>query len=123
MQATQSNTPNLDKLKMLIIKRPGYGFLVKAEVLKQLNGITSDISDDKYWQASGNIETCLKATKELLKRCNIIKKKVLKLEVHKYAPELNKVHLKNGDTIAARGCTTIEQAIKHLAVTNYQYFV
>lgn len=123
MQATQSNTPNLDKLKMLITKRAGYSAVVKAEVLKQLNGIASDISDDKYWQASGNIETCLKATKELLKRCNIIKKQVLKLEVHKYAPELNKVHLKNGATIAARGCTTIEQAIKHLAVTNYQHFV
>ena len=122
MQATQSNTPNLDKLKMLINKRHGYTKAVKIEVLKQLDGLTSDISYDKYWEASGNIETVLKATTELLKRCKIINKQVLKLERHAYAPELNKVHLKNGATIAARGCTTIEQAVKHLAQTNFKYF-
>lgn len=34
---------------------------------------------------------------------------VARLEVHKYAPELNKVHMKNGAVFKAPGCKTVAQ--------------
>lgn len=36
------------------------------------------------------------------------------VEVHKYAPELNKIHLKDGTVINAPQITTIEQAERFL---------
>lgn len=38
-------------------------------------------------------------------------KKAEKLERHKYAPELNRLHLKNGTSISVPGCTSIGQAV------------
>ncbi|WP_338884346.1 hypothetical protein [Aeromonas hydrophila] len=36
------------------------------------------------------------------------------LEVHRYAPELNKLHLRNRQTLPAPGITTIREAKAHL---------
>jgi len=36
------------------------------------------------------------------------------LEVHRYAPELNKLHLRNRQTLPVPGITTIRQAKAHL---------
>jgi len=36
------------------------------------------------------------------------------LEVHRYAPELNKLHLRNRQTLPAPGITTIKEAKAHL---------
>ncbi|MBL0638333.1 hypothetical protein JD527_05625 [Aeromonas veronii] len=36
------------------------------------------------------------------------------LEVHHYAPELNKLHLRNQQTLPAPGITTIKEAKAHL---------
>ncbi|WP_323064886.1 hypothetical protein [Aeromonas jandaei] len=36
------------------------------------------------------------------------------LEVHRYAPELNKLHLRNQQTLPAPGITTIKEAKAHL---------
>ncbi|MFE8729005.1 hypothetical protein [Aeromonas hydrophila] len=35
-------------------------------------------------------------------------------EVHRYAPELNKLHLRNRQTLPAPGITTIREAKAHL---------
>ena len=35
---------------------------------------------------------------------------IIGLEVHRYAPELNKLHLRNRQTLPAPGITTIKQA-------------
>ena len=40
--------------------------------------------------------------------------KILGLERHAYAPELNKLHLKNGVTIPAPYCTSVSDARKKL---------
>lgn len=34
---------------------------------------------------------------------------VARLEVHKYAPELNRVHMKNGAVFKAPGCTSVAE--------------
>ena len=35
---------------------------------------------------------------------------ITRLEVHRYVPELNKLHLRNRQTLSAPGITTIQQA-------------
>lgn len=47
-----------------------------------------------------------------LKRYDILNKNVKGLERHTYAPELNKLHFINGQSISVSGKTTIEEAIK-----------
>ena len=42
--------------------------------------------------------------------------KILCLEIHKYAPELNVLHLKNGVSIKAPRCLTIKQAKEKLFI-------
>lgn len=120
---TINTTPNLDKLKMLINKRAGYSKAVKMQVIKQFDGITTDISDDEYWTVSGNIEECLQANKTVLDRCKVIKKLVYRLETHKYAPELNKVLFMDGGHQTVRGITTIEGAVKYLAIHHWKLFI
>ncbi len=60
---------------------------------------------------------------EVLQKCELkekqsfnkkIFKKVIKLEVHRYAPELNKLHLFNNNTINTPKCTNIENAIAYV---------
>lgn len=41
----------------------------------------------------------------------LILSKVVGLERHKYAPELNELHFKSGKTIRVRYCTTLNEAI------------
>lgn len=38
--------------------------------------------------------------------------KIVGIERHEYAPELNKIHLSNGKVVPAPGCVTIVQANK-----------
>lgn len=55
--------------------------------------------------------------KESLK-FNVIEDEVLKLELHKYAPELNRIHLKNGKTISTPNCLTIKGSINYIIEKN-----
>lgn len=45
-------------------------------------------------------------------------KDVLGLEIHKYAPELNKLHLMNGEVFKTPQITQIDLAIKKLNYEN-----
>jgi hypothetical protein len=38
--------------------------------------------------------------------------KIVSLERHRYAPELNKAHLEDGRTVKVPGCTTIQSALE-----------
>lgn len=103
---------NATKLQSVILAAKGYNKATKARVLAQ---IPENVNDEQLWSALTNIDNCLKANRELLKRYDAIKKQALKLEVHKYAPELNKLHFKNGNWTPAHGCTTMDDAIMHAA--------
>jgi hypothetical protein len=45
-------------------------------------------------------------------------KNVVKLEMHTFAPELNKLHFKNNISFNIKGLTTIESALIYLIGTN-----
>ena len=51
-----------------------------------------------------------------------IDKNILKLERHLYAPELNKVHLINGDILKTPYMTTISHAINYCKYYHINYF-
>ncbi len=103
---------NATKLKSVILAAKGYNKATKARVLAQ---IPETVNDEQLKQALCNIETCLKANRELLKRYDAIKKQAVYLEVHQYAPELNKLHFLHGGWTPAHGCTTMHDAIMHAA--------
>ena len=51
-----------------------------------------------------------------------IDKNILKLERHMYAPELNKVHLINGDILKTPYMSTILHAINYCKNNHINYF-
>ena len=46
---------------------------------------------------------------------SVISKRVLRLHVHKYAPELNQMEFKNGFLIDVPNCTTISHGVVQIA--------
>jgi len=46
------------------------------------------------------------------------KRKVYRLEVHTYAPELNELHFTDGTSERTPQCTTIDQALEYLNSQN-----
>jgi hypothetical protein len=73
-----------------------------------------------YWLSNDELERCIKDylnDRDLEIKNGYIRQKeddeekvIYRLETHLYAPELNKIHLTNGDMISAPGITTIEKA-------------
>lgn len=55
--------------------------------------------------------------KALRLKVNVIKPKVLSLEIHTYAPELNTLIFKDGTRNSVPKCTTLDEAVTYLAKT------
>jgi len=109
---------NVSKLQSVILAAKGYNKATKARVLAQ---IPETVNDEQLWQALCNVEQCLKANAKYLKELNAGRKllgKLTGLERHAYAPELNKLHLKNGTTINTPRCTDIDTAIIYAVRNN-----
>lgn len=47
-----------------------------------------------------------------------IEERVVKLERHKYAPELNKLHLETGEEISVPRCNLLTEAINYVIQNN-----
>lgn len=45
-----------------------------------------------------------------------LKKIIVRLETHKFAPELNCLHFKNGQTFKVKGLTNLDEAILYAAI-------
>ena len=111
---------NVLKLQSVILAAKGYNKATKARLLAQ---IPATVNDEQLWQALCNLEQCLKANAKYLKELNAGRKLLGKLhavglERHAYAPELNKLHLKNGTTINTPRCTDIDTAIVYAVRNN-----
>jgi hypothetical protein len=65
--------------------------------------------------------------KEKESKTESLKKRVLKLERHKYAPEMNKLHFTTTDgklrTVETPQCTTIDKAIRSIIVNKDLPFI
>ena len=103
----------LESLKEKINGYKSYNQAVKDRVLKQLENKT-DITENQYKNVCKRLGVVMKANKRFLVEYNKLENKVVKLERHVYAPELNCVHLKDSTIINTPQKTTIEDAIEYI---------
>ena len=70
---------------------------------------------DNYSFLTELIEKC--ETKQKQSFSKKILNKIVKLERHRYAPNMNKTHLPNNETIKTPECININQAVAHIIKT------
>ena len=90
----------------------------KQVLLDQINRF-NDINTNAFKNTMLAIPKVLKVNRENKKKFNRVLKLAFKLERHSYAPELNKLHLRNGKAITCAGSTTLEAAVNNIVKYNY----
>jgi len=99
-----------DLIKLIDISRVSNK--AKEEVKKQ---VPKEVTQSQYNSVMGNLESVLKANERFYKKANAVYKTIKCLEVHNYAPEMNKAHLKNGDIVKIPQIFSIENAANYIA--------
>lgn len=100
--------------ELLINKINGYksyNQAVKDRVLKQLDNV--QVNETMYNKALKAIPVVMRYAKKQNTLYNKLYTQALKLERHAYAPELNKLHLKDGTVLSTPQKTTMEDAINY----------
>lgn len=91
-----------------------YTQAVKDRVLKQLDNV--QVNETMYNKALKALPAVMKHAKKQNILYNKLYTQALKLERHAYAPEMNKLHLKDGTILSTPQKTTMEQAINYLII-------
>ena len=104
------------QLKEKINSYKSYNQAVKDKVLKQLDNV--HLTEEQYNRNLKNLSIVMKVNKKHLQLFNKWVKLVYKLEAHTYAPELNKLHFKNGTYLSCPQKTTINEALEFLIFNN-----
>lgn len=92
-----------------------YPDTVKTEAIRQVKKL--DIADKAMLKKLSNI---LPSHLKRLKRYYKIEKKVLYLEKHSFAPELNKLHFLDGSFIKVPQQTTVKKAVEFILYNNLE---
>lgn len=83
----------------------------KEEVIKQ---VPKELTQNDLNKVLPNLEKVLKANEKFYKIANAVYKSIKKLEVHHYAPEMNKAHLKNGEIVKVPQIFSLENAANYI---------
>lgn len=112
-----------DQLKQKIEGYKSYGQEVKDRLLAQLKQIDRKLTEAEYLKIKQNIPRALKSTHKLVVFKNKARRAVKGLERHRYAPELNTLHFKDGRTYRVGGPigeeATLEWALEKYAKQNW----
>lgn len=96
----------------------GYSQQTKNRVLDQVNIIEQHLDPIVVKKVLSRIPMVMRSNAEFLKKYNKVHSKVVRLERHRYAPEMNCLHFK-GFTVSTPGATSLEGAIEQ--TINYNY--
>jgi hypothetical protein len=92
---------------------------VRQRVLQQI-GKKLIITDDMIERAIGNVPMALEGARKFLIKYREVFDKVSHLETHTYAPELNKLHFKDGSSYYVNNKFKIEDAVEFFVKTAKQ---
>ena len=106
-----------EKLIEKINSYKSYSKEEKERVLKQVP--VKELTESQYKTVRERLPMVMKANQSFVRKFNKIHRAVYNLEVHRHAPELNRLHFKNGKTVKVSGSTTISGAIEQLINYNY----
>ena len=96
-----------------------YPDTVKTEAIRQVKKL--DIADKAMLKKLYSIlPSHLKRLDKWVKRFNKIEKKVLCLEKHNFAPEMNKLHFLDGSFIKVPQQTTVKKAVEFILYNNLE---
>ena len=108
-------------LKDKVSNYKSYSTTVKERVLKQFEGVTV-ISELQYKNSLKKLPTVMKSNKTFISNCDKVKKRVYRLEVHRFAPELNTLHLDKGlVSVKVSQQVTIKDAIEYCILNNLSF--
>ena len=108
-----TNTNYIQQLRNKINSYKSYSNEVKQEVLKQLEN-RAEPTEDQFKTVLKRIPLVMKSAKKYLTKVSKLNKRVEGLEVHAYAPELNKLHLKCGSVYNVPQKKSIKEAVEYL---------
>lgn len=89
---------------------------VRQRVLDQINDRLV-ITEDMIERAIGNVPMALEGARKFLAKYNEILGKVSHLETHENAPEINKLHFKDGSSYYVNNKFKIEDAVEFFVKT------
>ncbi len=106
-----------DDLIKKILNNKAYPLRVRKYIVSTQIAPRKEVTQKLYDEALSRLDIVFPATKKLLNKCDKLRKQVVSLERHLYAPEVNKLKLING-YINTPQKTDVEAAIKYAVLNN-----